>query len=202
MSGTPKISEESDDRVQTVTYDITGDNRRVEQTVSSTDETGSNQPQQPEESHPVGVAVGTLIGGAVSGAAAGSIAGPMEAVFGSVVGGLTGGMTGKMLSGDLSNFQAEEAIAEFKAGDVDAGASHEVFGYADYDIAFRYGVLAKKQFNRKPWDEIETELAVGWESFRGDNSRLPWSQAWKVTKDGFERDYSCGCTSECSTSPR
>ena len=40
MSGTPKISEESDDRVQTVTYDITGDNRRVEQTVSSTDETG------------------------------------------------------------------------------------------------------------------------------------------------------------------
>jgi hypothetical protein len=202
MGGTPKRREDNDDLVQTTAYDIAAEDRRVEQSVLSLDETGSNHPQQPEESHPVGVAVGTLIGGAVSGAAAGSIAGPMGAVVGTVVGGLTGGMTGKMLSDDLSNFQADEAIAEFKAGDVDAGASRGGFGYADYDIAFRYGVLAKKQFNRKSWDDIETDLAVGWESFRGDNSRLPWSQAWNITKDGFERDYSCGCTSECSTSPR
>ncbi len=202
MSGTPMGKVESDDPIQCSASDIAGEDWRVDQAVLHLDETNSKHLQQPEDFHPIGVAIGTLIGGAVSGAAAGSIAGQIGAVVGSVFGGLTGGLTGKMVLDELSNFQADEAIAEIKAGDVYAVENHEVFGYADYDVAFRYGVLAKKQFNRKSWDEIETELAVGWEAFRGEDSRLPWSQAWKVTKDGFERDYSCGCTAECSTSPR
>jgi len=56
----------------------------------------------------------------------------------------------------------------------------------DYEPAYRYGVDAYNRFPERNYDEIETHLAEGWHSARGE-SNLDWDRAKHATRDAWQR---------------
>lgn len=144
--------------------------------------------------HPVGVAVGTVLGGATAGAAAGAVAGPAGMVAGAVVGGVAGGLAGKSFAEELN---PSELSAYWEREYPQSVYFDPEVNYSDFDAAYLYGYQARSRFARAPWEDIEAELAISWDAYRTDRSKLPWSAAWKAIKDGYERDYSASCGSQC-----
>jgi hypothetical protein len=136
--------------------------------------------------HPLGATVGA-IGGAVAGAIGGMAAGPVGSLAGAVGGAVLGGALGAS-SGNL-------------APDVDT-AAHDAYwrenyasrpyvaagtAFDDYEPAYRYGSASYLRAGRpRPWAEVETELAGGWDSARG-NSRFGWQEAKHAVRDAWER---------------
>lgn len=58
--------------------------------------------------------------------------------------------------------------------------------YAAYQDAYRYGWESKAQQPEGKWNEVEADLAKGWEAAKG-KSVLAWEQAKAATKDAWYR---------------
>ena len=133
--------------------------------------------------HPVGVGVGTAAGGAVAGAAAGMVAGPVGAVVGAIVGGVAGGYGGKALAESIDP-TAEHAYWE---------KNYQSRPYVDntdtydtYRPAYQYGMESRSRYPGKKFDDVETDLASGWQS-TGAKTKLGWDKAKHAARDAWDR---------------
>ena len=132
--------------------------------------------------HPVGVGLGTA-GGASAGAAIGATAGPVGAVVGAVVGGVAGGLGGKAVAESVDP-TAENAYWEQNYRDrdyVDRSSTYE-----DYGPAYRYGWESRTRHPDRNFDDVETNLASGWEKAKA-KSRLNWEKAKQASRDAWNR---------------
>jgi hypothetical protein len=142
-------------------------------------------------SHPIGTGVGAVVGGAAAaagtaaaaGAAAGTVVGPVGTVIGAAIGAVAGGLAGKAVAEHIDptfedtywreNYSTRPYVAEGS-------------GYDDYGPAYRYGVDTFGRHDGRSFDEVEPELASGWDRARG-TSRLEWSNAKHASRDAWHR---------------
>jgi len=62
-------------------------------------------------------------------------------------------------------------------------------GYDFYQPAYRYGCESSFTYGHRSWDqEVEADLARGWEQARGD-STASWDQAKEAVRDAY--DHAC-----------
>lgn len=138
-------------------------------------------------SHPVGSGVGAAIGTAV-GAAAGALGGPAGMAMGAAVGaaiagGVAGGLAGKA-GGEAFDPSVEDtywARSYATASYVKDGSAYEI-----YQPAYRYGWESYKNHPGKTFDQVEAELASGWDKHR-DGSHLTWLDARAAVRDAWQR---------------
>ncbi len=150
-------------------------------------------------SHPIGTGVGAAAGGAAAGIAGAAIAGaatgaamtgpaaPVGAAIGAVVGAVAGGLAGKSVAESVDP-TAEDAYwrenyksRPYAAGDV------KVYEYdRDYAPAYRHGYTAASKYSGRKYDDVESDLARGWEETKGE-SRLGWEKAKHATRDAWHR---------------
>ncbi len=135
-------------------------------------------------SHPGATGTAAATGGLV-GAAVGMVGGPVGSVLGAVIGAVVGGVAGN-------------AVAEaYDPTDDDTywrdAYRHEPYyrsGYTYDDYAPAYGLglgsLVADQYRKRPYDEIEAELAREWDTHRG-NSRLTWEEASQAARAAWTR---------------
>jgi hypothetical protein len=140
-------------------------------------------PHDAKLSHPVGTGVGAVAGGAAAGAAIGSIAGPIGTAVGAAAATLAGAVAGREIAEKIDDEDEEDVWCELygKRTDVPAQA-----GYDDYRPAYRYGAQAFRRSGGRGFEEVEPELAGGWDAAR-TGSRLPWDEARSAARDAWER---------------
>lgn len=134
-------------------------------------------------SHPVGAGAGAAVGGAAAGAAAGAVGGPVGAAVGAVVGGVAGGLAGKAIAEQIDP-TVEHAYWEENYTDRDYVADEAE--YDEYGPAYEYGWEARTKYDTNNFDEVEADLARGWEERRG-KSKLDWKSARPATRDAWDR---------------
>ncbi len=138
-------------------------------------------------SHPVGTGLGAAAGGLAAGAAVGTVAGPIGTAIGAAVGAVVGGLAGKGVAERIDPTQEDAYWREaYEDRDyVEAGAP-----YDDYQSAYRYGVdsyaTRYSVGSGLGFDEVEPELATGWEKSRG-SSPLDWGRAKHAARDAWQR---------------
>lgn len=134
-------------------------------------------------SHPVGTGVGAT-GGAVAGAVLGTaVGGPVGAVVGGAIGAVAGGAAGHGV-GEAVNPTQENSYWErtYRSRQyVDASRP-----YSDYQDAYRYGWESRASHPGGKWNDVEAELAKGWELGKG-KSALVWEKAKAATQDAWNR---------------
>lgn len=134
--------------------------------------------------HPVGTTVGAVIGAAAAGAAVGGVAGPVGTAIGAVAGAIGGAAAGNRAA-DTIDPMVEDAYwrsAWRERAYIADGYTYE----DDYAPAYRYGVDAYRRFPERNYDDIETDLSLGWKEARG-NSRVEWDNARHATRDAWQR---------------
>jgi hypothetical protein len=150
---------------------------------------------QPED-HPLGIAGGALTGGAaggvagaaIAGAATGTIAGgPLGAVVGAAVGvvagSVIGGIAGKAIAERVDPAHED---AYWRGEYLQRPYAASEWGWEDYGPAYRYGYWSYEEFDGRPFEEIEPELAREWDAERGQ-SRLDWADAREAARDAYDR---------------
>lgn len=133
--------------------------------------------------HPVGTGVGAALGGAAVGAATGTVAGPVGGAVGAAAGAIVGGLAGKGVA-EVLDPTVEYAYWRDNYADrpyVESGATFD-----DYGPAYAFGVVSFSIFSDRDFDEIEPDLARGWDTARS-TSRLSWENARHATRDAWER---------------
>lgn len=132
--------------------------------------------------HPVGVGIGAAAGGAAAGAAAGAVGGPVGAAVGAVVGAVAGGYAGKAVAESIDP-TAEEAY--WRDNYQKRPYHDEEVTYDQYGPAYRYGWEAKQRYPEQQFEDVEPELAEGWQN--AQYSDLDWQTAKPATRDAWER---------------
>jgi hypothetical protein len=135
--------------------------------------------------HPVGTGIGAAAGGVAAGAAVGSVAGPVGTVIGAAVGALAGGLVGKGIAEQIDP-SVEDAYWRDNFLERDYIDDPGEARYDDYGPAYRYGVDAYGRNAGRDYDDVEPELAAGWDKARG-TSRLHWDDAKHATRDAWHR---------------
>lgn len=133
--------------------------------------------------HPLGTGLGAAAGGMAAGAAVGTVAGPVGTLIGAAVGAVVGGLAGKGIA-EAIDPSVEDAYWRDNHGNrpyVDAD-----LGYDQYQPAYGYGVASYSRQPGRPFDEVEPDLAEGWDSARGA-STLGWDDARHAARDSWER---------------
>ncbi len=137
--------------------------------------------------HPVGTGVGAAAGGLAAGAAIGTVAGPIGTAVGAAVGAIAGGLAGKGVAERIDP-TAEDAY--WRDNYADRSYVPDGAVYDDYQPAYRYGVDSYSTRyavgSGLGFDEVEPELATGWERSRGSSS-LKWEQAKHAARDSWAR---------------
>jgi hypothetical protein len=59
-------------------------------------------------------------------------------------------------------------------------------GFAHYEPAFRYGSASAKRFRGQQWNDVERELAMGWQRARG-NTQTAWEEIKGAVRDAWDR---------------
>ena len=133
-------------------------------------------------SHPVGTGVGAATGAATGAAIGGAVGGPPGALLGAAIGGVAGGFAGKGMA-EAVNPTEEDAFwrANYHNRPYAAGRT-----YDDLSPAYRYGWESRSRYGNKPFDEVESDLARGWDRVKGE-SKLGWDQAKLAVKDAWHR---------------
>lgn len=137
-------------------------------------------------SHPIGTGVGAAAGGA-AGAAIGSIVPGVGTAIGGVVGAIVGATGGGLIGKEVAesiNPSVEDAYwrdnyktRPYYSADTD---------YDEYAPAYRYGWESRSQYAGRKYDEVENDLASGWEKTKA-KSRLGWEKAKAATRDAWDR---------------
>ena len=133
--------------------------------------------------HPVGTGVGALLGGAAAGAAAGTVAGPVGTVIGAAVGAIAGGLAGK---GVAEAIDPTLEAAHWREHYTDRPYVAAGSSFDDYGPAYGYGVSAYDQHRGRSFDEVESDLGLGWTAARG-TSTLTWAHAKSAARDAWQR---------------
>ncbi|MES2714555.1 MAG: hypothetical protein V4795_02240 [Pseudomonadota bacterium] len=130
-----------------------------------------------------GVVAGGLLGSAAAGAAVGGLTGPAGAVIGAVVGAVAGAFAGNRAGHALDpahedaywrdNFSTRAYVDPTKT-------------YDDYGPAYRYGVDSYGRYPGRRADDVESDLAQGWDTAKGQ-SGLKWDEAKHATRDAWQR---------------
>lgn len=134
-------------------------------------------------SHPVGTGLGAAAGGLAAGAAAGAVAGPVGAAVGAVVGAVAGGLGGKAIEEQIDP-TAEDAYwrENYRTRNyIDKGAAYDT-----YRPAYQYGWESRNQYRGKRFDDVESDLAIGWEKTKA-NTALGWEKAKFAARDAWDR---------------
>lgn len=132
--------------------------------------------------HPVGVAGGAT-GGAAAGAAIGAIGGPVGAMVGGAIGAVAGGLAGKGAAESV-NPTAEEGYWRENYSKRPYFSSDKNFEH--YAPAYRYGWESAARHQGKRFEDVETDLGRGWNSYRGKAS-TEWNDVKHATRDAFDR---------------
>jgi uncharacterized protein (TIGR02271 family) len=134
-------------------------------------------------SHPVETGIGAAIGGAASGMAVGAVAGPVGAAIGAAAGAVAGGLAGKGV-GELIDPTTEDnwLRQNFSSRSyVQKGESYE-----NYEPAYRYGGQAESQYRGKRFQDVENDLAAGWEKTK-HKAGMGWDRARDAVRDAYDR---------------
>jgi hypothetical protein len=134
-------------------------------------------------SHPLGTGVGAAITGAAAGVAGGALAGPVGAAVGAAIGAVAGGYAGKAVE---EEFDPTAEDAYWRANYRNRPYIEKDSEYDAYRPAYQYGWESRSQHRGRRFEEIETELATGWEK-RPDRSQLSWEKAKPATRDAWDR---------------
>jgi hypothetical protein len=142
-------------------------------------------------SHPIGTGVGAA-GGGLAGAAIGAAIGagatgpaaPVGTVVGAVIGAVAGGLAGKGAA-EAINPTAEDAYWRTNYANRPYYSADYTYD-DDYRPAYEYGWTARTQSGGRRFEDVESDLAGGWEKARS-SSRLTWDQAKAVTRDAWDR---------------
>ena len=134
--------------------------------------------------HPLGVAIGAAAGGMALGAAVGTVAGPVGTAIGAAVGAIAGGIAGKGTA-EIVDPTAEDAWwrRQYAEGAYHPERDH---GWEQVGPAYRYGVHHYNRNVGRSFDEVEPEMAAGWEHARG-SSTLAWDVARTASRDAWNR---------------
>ena len=133
--------------------------------------------------HPLGTSAGA-VGGLAAGAAIGTAAGPLGSLVGAAVGAAAGAMAGGGVA-DMIDPVAEDRY--WRDNHATRPYASPTYTYDDYGPAYRYGVDAwRRNDGRKSFDELESDMAAGWDSARG-GSRLAWDDARHASRDAWHR---------------
>jgi len=132
--------------------------------------------------HPVGVGAGAA-GGAAAGAAVGAVAGPVGSAVGAAVGGIAGGLAGKGMAEKVNPTIEDDFWRNNYANRpyVTKGDKYET-----YQPAYKYGWESYSQYKGKKFDEVEGDLARGWDKTK-QNTALGWDKAKDATRDAWHR---------------
>jgi hypothetical protein len=133
--------------------------------------------------HPVGVGLGATAGGMAFGAAVGTVAGPLGMAVGALVGAVAGGLAGKGAA-ELIAPTAEDAY--WRANYASRAYATPRDAYDDWDPAYAYGAAHYNRNVGRDFDDVEPELARGWEQARG-SSTMEWTRARLAAYDAWER---------------
>lgn len=133
--------------------------------------------------HPVGIGVGAA-GGAVAGAAIGTaVGGPIGTAVGGAIGAATGALAGQSTA-EIVNPTVEDSY--WSSNFHTRSYVQPNRPYADYQPAYRYGWESRARMGNRPFDEVEDDLARGWDRAKG-GSRMAWTQAKQATSDAWHR---------------
>lgn len=133
-------------------------------------------------SHPIGTGIGAAGGGA-TGAAIGAVGGPIGAVVGAAIGAVAGGLAGKGVA-EVIDPTAEDAYWRENYSSrsyVEPGSS-----YDDYQPAYRYGWESRSKYEGRAFDEVESDLARGWDSTKA-TANMTWDRAKHAARDAWDR---------------
>lgn len=133
--------------------------------------------------HPIGTGVGAAVGGAAAGAAAGTVVGPVGTVVGAAVGAIVGGLAGK---GVAEAVDPTREAAYWRDNFSTRPYAKDAASYDDYEPAYDYGVISYGKYPGRSFDDVESDLARGWNTARG-KSNLLWDNARSATRDAWER---------------
>jgi hypothetical protein len=133
--------------------------------------------------HPLGVGIGAAGAGVAGAAIGGAVAGPIGAMAGAAIGVAAGGMGGKAAAEVVNPTIEDEWWRTNYPARPYAKADEP---YETYRPAYNYGWQARMMHGDMTWDEIEPNLAAGWEQSRGD-CKLAWSDARHAAKDAWDR---------------
>jgi len=134
-------------------------------------------------SHPVETGIGAAIGGAASGMAVGAVAGPVGAAIGAAAGAVAGGLAGKGV-GELIDPTTEDNWLRQNLSSRPYVQKGET--YKHYEPAYRYGGQAEANYQGKRFQDVESELATGWEKMK-DKAGMDWDRARHAVKDAYDR---------------
>ena len=132
--------------------------------------------------HPIGTGVGAALGGAAVGAAAGTVAGPAGTLIGAAIGAVIGGLAGKDVA-ELIDPTLEETYWRENYTDRPYASGA---GFDEYAPAYQYGADIYRKYPGAHFDDLEVELARGWEVSRGPSS-LDWADARHAARDAWDR---------------
>jgi len=134
-------------------------------------------------SHPVETGIGAAVGGAASGMAVGAVAGPVGAAIGAAAGAIAGGLAGKGV-GELIDPTTEDNWLRQNFSSRSYVQKGET--YENYEPAYRYGGQAEAQYRGKRFQDVESDLAAGWEKMK-DKAGMGWDRAQHAVKDAYDR---------------
>jgi len=149
-------------------------------------------------SHPVGTGVGAAVGATVGSIAAGALIGaglsgpaaPIGGVVGAVVAALAGAAAGHAMA---EHYEGSEEDLYWRKNYSTRPYYQNGSDYQDYAPAYQYGWEARRRFEGKNFDEVESDLAEDWDRFRG-SSMLSWEKARAASRDAWERMKADGRT--------
>ena len=133
--------------------------------------------------HPVGTGTGAAGAGAAGAAVGGLVGGPVGAVIGAAVGAVAGGLAGKGVA-EKVNPTIEDAY--WRQNFSSRPYASADLPYDTYQPAYQYGWESRERHAGKKFDDVENDLAAGWDKARG-TSRLAWNDAKNATRDAWDR---------------
>lgn len=133
-----------------------------------------------KQDHNIASATGA-VAGAMAGGALGSVVGPLGTVAGAAIGAVAGAKAGDTAA-EMANPTDFDAF--FQSRYQARPYYVESHTWADYQPAYRYGRTSQAMFAGRRFEDVEPQLAAGWERAR-DNSRLAWAQAREAIRDGW-----------------
>lgn len=133
-----------------------------------------------KQDHNIASATGA-VAGAMAGGALGSIAGPVGTIAGAALGAVAGAKAGDTAA-EIANPTDYDAYFQDKYQQRPYYASS--YGWNDYQPAYRYGRTTQGMFAGRRFEDVEAELANGWERAK-DASRLAWVDAREAVRDGW-----------------
>jgi len=142
-------------------------------------------------SHPVGTGVGATVGATVGGIAAAAMIGagvsgpaaPIGGIVGAVVAAIAGAAAGHAMA---EHYEGSDEDLYWRKNYSTRPYYQTGAQYDEYAPAYQYGWEARRRYEGKNFDEVESDLAEDWDRFRG-NSTLNWERARAATRDAWER---------------